>query len=98
MEEREVPRTQEVQVALSTDGGVTYRELVRQEFTFSPDGATWEDETWAVQQEQVTHVRLVIKPDKGRMDVYAALTAFGLWVVEENASSPAPAPSSTANV
>ena len=98
VEERQVTRTQEVQLAVSTDGGLTYRELLRQEFAFSPDGATWEDETWAVQQEQVTHVRLVIKPDKGRMDVYAALTAFGLWVVEDNASSPAHAPSSTANV
>ncbi|MDF2460344.1 MAG: hypothetical protein K0S79_2760, partial [Nitrospira sp.] len=79
IEEREVTRTQEVQLALSTDGGVTYCELVRQEFTFSPAGATWDDEDWAFRQEHVTHVRLVIKPDKGRSDVYAALTSFGLW-------------------
>ena len=45
VEEREVARTQEVQLSLSTDGGQTYRELVRQEFNFSPDGATWEKET-----------------------------------------------------
>jgi hypothetical protein len=89
VEEREVARTQEVQLAVSTDAGMTYRELLRQEFTFSPDGATREDETWTVQQDPVTHVRLVIKPDKGRSDVYATLTTFGLWVVEENASSAA---------
>ena len=79
VEEREVARTQEVQLALSTDGGSNYRELIRQEFNFSPDGASWEHESWAVPQYQVTHVRLVIKPDKGRVDVYATLTSLGLW-------------------
>ena len=93
VEEREVARTQEVQLAVSTDGGLTYRELIRQEFTFSPDGATWEDETWTVQQEHVTHVRLIIIPDKGRSDVYAALTTFGLWVDKETSSCPAAASS-----
>jgi hypothetical protein len=91
VEEREITRTQEVQLAVSTDGGLTYRELVRQEFNFSPDGATWEDETWTVQQDQVTHVRLVIKPDKGRTDVYATLTTFGLWDYEKSGSPPAAA-------
>jgi hypothetical protein len=68
-----------VQLALSTDGGLTYRECVRQEFNFSPEGTTWEQEKWSVQQDYVTHVRLVIKPDKGRRDVYATLTSLGLW-------------------
>jgi hypothetical protein len=80
-----------VQLAVSSDGGLTYRELVRQEFHFSPDGATWEDETWTVPQDQVTHVRLVIKPDKGRTDVYATLTTFGLWAYEKNGSPSAAA-------
>ena len=79
VEEREVGRTQEVQLALSTDGGLTYKEWLRQEFTFSPDGATWEEETWCLRQEGITHVRLVIKPNKRRKDVYATLTSFGLW-------------------
>ena len=79
VEEREIARTQEVQLSWSTDGGRTYRELVRQEFNFSPDGATWEKETWHLPQEPVTHVRLVIKPDKGRSDCYATLTSLGLW-------------------
>jgi hypothetical protein len=79
VEEPEIARTQEVQLSLSTDGGQTYRELVRQEFNFSPDGATWEKETWHIPQDHVTHVRLVIKPDKGRRDCYATLTSLGLW-------------------
>ena len=79
VEEREVARTQEVQLAVSTDGGLTYRELVRQEFNFSPDGGTWEKETWNVPADPITHVKLVIKPDKGRTDCYATLTSLGLW-------------------
>lgn len=84
VEEREVARTQEVQLALSTDGGLTYREWIRQEFVFSPEGATWEQENWRIQQDCVTHVRLVIKPDKGRRDCYATLISLGLWGYENN--------------
>ena len=87
VEERAVPRTQEIQLAMSTDGGLTYREHIRQEFNFSPDGATWEEETWAVHQEHVTHVRLVIKADKGRKDIYATLTSFVLRGYEYGAAS-----------
>ncbi len=79
VDEREIARTQEVQLAVSTDGGQTFRELVRQEFNFSPDGVTWEQETWRVAQDPVTHVKLVIKPDKGRADCCAKLTSLGLW-------------------
>ena len=78
-EECDVRRTQEVQLASSKDGGVTYRELVRQEFNFSPDGTTWEHEDWTVRQDQVTHLRLVIKPDKRRTDLFATLTSLVLF-------------------
>jgi hypothetical protein len=78
VEEREANRIQEVQLCVSRDGGETYRELRRQEFTFSPDGATWECEDWAVAEFNVTHVRLVIKPDKGRTDCIAKLTSLVL--------------------
>jgi F5/8 type C domain len=81
-EEREVQRTQEFQVSVSHDGGTRYRELRRQEFTFSPDGATWECEDWAVAEFHVTHVRLVIRPDKGRKDVVARLTSLVLADIE----------------
>src|SRR5207248_1658153 len=42
IEEREVHRTQDLQVAISRDGGHTYQELLRQEYTFSPPGTTFE--------------------------------------------------------
>jgi hypothetical protein len=78
VEEREVERTQELSVALSADGGQTYRELLRQEYTFSPTGATFEREEWTVPLHEVTHVRLWIKPDKGGRPCRATLTTLTL--------------------
>ena len=78
VEERAVERTQELSVALSADGGQTYRELLRQEYTFSPAGATFEREEWTVPTREVTHVRLWIKPDKGGRPCRATLTTLAL--------------------
>ena len=78
IEEPDTARTQDIQLCMSSDGGQTYRELRRQEFTFSPDGTTWECEDWAVTEFNVTHVKVVIKPDKGRKDCIARLTSLVL--------------------
>ena len=78
VEEPEVARTQELQLAVSCDGGQTYRELVRQEFNFSPPGTPFEREDWAVTAERVTHLRLLIKPDKGGKPCRATLTSLVL--------------------
>jgi len=77
-EEREVSRTQEMDLSISRDGGETYRELRRQEFNFSPDSTTWEREDWMIAERGVTHVRLSIKPDKGGKEFRATLTTFAL--------------------
>jgi hypothetical protein len=78
VEEAGVARTQELQMAVSTDGGRTYRELLRQEFNFSPPGTTFEREDRAVNLEGVTHLRLVIKPDKGGTPCRATITSLVL--------------------
>jgi len=78
VEEPEVARTQELQLCLSCDGGRTYRELLRQEFNFSPGGTTFEREKWTVSAQGVTQLRLVIKPDKGAKPCRATLTSFVL--------------------
>jgi len=65
VEELAVSRTQELSVSVSSDGGRTYRELIRQEFNFSPPGTSFERELWSVSAGAVTHLRLEIKPDKG---------------------------------
>ncbi len=79
IEEPEVSRTQELQLAVSTDGGKTYREVLRQEYNFSPPGTTFEREDWAVPAEAVTHLRLVIRPDKGGKPCRASITSLWLW-------------------
>jgi hypothetical protein len=78
VEEPEVARTQELQLAVSHDGGRTYREVLRQEYTFSPPGTTFEGEGWAVNSDAVTHLRLHIKPDKGGEPCRATITSLRL--------------------
>ena len=78
VEEPEVPRTQELQLAVSTDGGRTYRELLRQEYNFSPPGTTFEREDWAVESHAATHLRLMIRPDKGGKPCRATITSLSL--------------------
>ena len=78
VEELEVSRTQELWMSVSSDGGGTYRELVRQEFTFSPPGTTFERERWTVPAGAVTHLRVDIKPDKGGRVGRATLTSLTL--------------------
>jgi hypothetical protein len=78
IEETEVSRTQELTLATSRDGGHTYRELLRQEFNFSPSGTTFEHEEWRVAEEGVTNVRLWIRPDKGGKPCRASITSLVL--------------------
>ena len=78
IEEAEVARSQELQLALSTDGGRTYREVLRQEYNFSPPGTTFEREDWTVDTVGVTHLRLQIRPDKGGKPCRATTTSLVL--------------------
>jgi hypothetical protein len=78
IEELAESRTQELSLSVSSDGGRTYRELVRQEFTFSPPGTSFERERWSVSAEAVTHLQLDIKPDKGGRVGRATLTSLTL--------------------
>ena len=65
-------------MAISRDEGHTYQELLRQEYTFSPPGTTFEREEWSITAEGVTHLQLVITPDKGGKPCQAMLTALAL--------------------
>ena len=78
IEELAVSRTQELALSVSSDGGRTYRELVRQEFNFSPPGTSFERELWSPSAGAVTHLRLDIKPDKGGRVGRATLTSLTL--------------------
>lgn len=70
--ETAVPRTQELAIAWSADGA-EYREVVRQQWNFSPDGATRELEDYRVQLETVLALRITIRPDVGGRDATASI-------------------------
>jgi hypothetical protein len=61
--EEEQERTQEFVLRWSPDGGQSYREIVRQQFNFSPPAATRELEDYAVDLDGVTGLELRIVPD-----------------------------------
>ncbi len=58
-------RTQQFTLRCSDDGGATYRELVRQQWNFSPTGATDEVEDFQVNLERVDALELAIVPAIG---------------------------------
>lgn len=62
-EEVTEPRTQEFALRWSPDRGRSYREVVRQQFTFNPRGATREVEDYTVNLSEVTVLELRIVPD-----------------------------------
>jgi hypothetical protein len=74
-EEPSATRTNVLTISLSEDGGRTYRERIRQEFNFSP-GTTFEREEWSMPADRVSHIRIVIQPDKGHAPHRATLTSL----------------------
>jgi hypothetical protein len=71
-------RTQEVRVEVSEDGGRTYRQILVQEYTFSPRGATYQREEQRFNLHQVSHLRFTIVPNKNGSGT-ATLTALRLF-------------------
>jgi len=65
-EETEAERTQEFVLRWSSDGGHSFREIVRQQWNFSPPETTREIEDYKVELSDVTVLEIVILPDKSR--------------------------------
>ena len=61
--ENETQRTQEFVLRRSPDGGSSFKEIVRQQWNFSPPGAIREVEEYQVELSNVTVLELVIKPN-----------------------------------
>lgn len=66
-------RTQEFVLRWSPDGGQSYREIVRQQYNFSPPGVTREFEDYAVDLADVTTLELRIVPDISGGDARASV-------------------------
>ena len=78
VEEARRERTQEVRVEVSEDGARTYRQILVQEYNFSPRGATYQREEQRLDLDRVTHLRLTIVPNKNGSGT-ATLTALRLF-------------------
>jgi len=77
-EELEIERTQEYVLRWSPDGGQSYQEIIRQQWNFSPDGATSEIEDYQVELPIVTILELSIIPDISERNAIASLKALRL--------------------
>ena len=75
--ETECSRTQEVRMEASEDGE-TYRQILVQEYSFSPAGSTFEREDLRFNLKQVTHLRLTIVPKKSGSGI-ATLSTLRLF-------------------
>jgi hypothetical protein len=62
-QENEQERTQQFVLRWSADGGRSYREIVRQQYNFSPPGTTTELEDLTVELDGLTTLELNIIPD-----------------------------------
>jgi len=71
-------RTQEFVVQASTDGGQSFREIVRQQYHFSPPGTRYEVEDYRMHVEGVTALELHIVPDIQGDKAYATLRELRL--------------------
>jgi hypothetical protein len=77
-DERNLARTQEFCLRWSPDEGKTWREVVRQQWNFSPEGAPTEHEDYQVALAGVSVLELEITPDVAGGDALASLTRLRL--------------------
>ena len=77
-EENEIARTQEFVLRWSADGGSTVKEIVRQQWNFSPPDSIREVEEYRAELSFVTVLELVINPNIGGGIAHASLKNFRL--------------------
>jgi hypothetical protein len=75
-EDSENPRTQEFVLRWSPDSGKSFREIVRQQWNFSPPDSIREAEDYAVELSGVTALELIIVPDKNGGAARASLASL----------------------
>src|SRR5438034_6465536 len=78
-EEKEVARTQEFVLRWSSDGGSSFREIVRQQWNFSPPETIREVEEYQVELSNVTILELSIVPNTSGGHARASLKSLRLF-------------------
>lgn len=76
--ETSAERTQEYVLRWSADGGHAFSDVVRQQWNFSPGGATYQVEDHTVDLAGVTVLELTITPDMGGGSTPASLETLRL--------------------
>lgn len=71
--ETAMQRTQEYLLRWSGDAGQSFREIVRQQWNFSPEGSVTQTEEHRVDLSGVTVLELIITPDIGNEHAVASL-------------------------
>jgi len=77
-EENETARTQEFVLCWSPDGGTSSKEIVRQQWNFSPPETTREVEEYQVELPNVTVLELIITPSMSGGAARASLKGMHL--------------------
>ncbi len=77
-EELEQARTQEFVLSWCSEEEPAYRQIVRQQYTFSPPGTTRQVETYQVDLRGVKGLELKIVPDMANALAYASLLQLRL--------------------
>jgi hypothetical protein len=71
--ETEVERTQEFTLRWSDEATGPFREILRQQWSFSPQGSTSEVEDYQLQLENLSVLELTLKPDLTPNNAFATL-------------------------
>ena len=74
--ETEIARTQEFTLQWSAEPGGPFREIVRQQWSFSPQGSTSEIEDYQVNLDSVSVLELALKPDLTPANAFATLASW----------------------
>ncbi len=77
-EEKEIARTQEFVLRWSSDGGTSFREIIRQQWNFSPPETVREVEEYQVELSNVTVLELKIVPNMSGGTARASLKSLRL--------------------
>ena len=77
-EETETERTQEFVLRWSVNGGRSFREIVRQQWNFTPPATVREVEDYSVDLSDLTVMELEIVPDKSGREARASLESLRL--------------------
>jgi hypothetical protein len=78
-EETEIERTQEFVLRWSPDSGRSFREIVRQQWNFSPPDTVREVEEYQVELSGVTTLELIIVPNSSGGAARASLKSLRLF-------------------